>query len=123
MLNVYSTTAILYSPLTFIGVATTVYGLWGAEAIKTWLPWFTFGHLIGIMVIFVLLMMVFFYKVIIPSIYAFQVQQQYKHRNPLVSDVGEVLERLDETNKQLTETNKRIKELEDSVEELKESRS
>ncbi len=101
LINVYSSTAIVFTPLTFLGVATTLYGLWGADAIQAWLPWFTFGHLIGVLVIFVLVLMVFFYKVIIPSMYAFQMQQQYKHRNPLVTDMQAVLEGQEKLSRRL----------------------
>ncbi len=101
LINVYSSTAIVFTPLTFLGVATTLYGLWGADAIQAWLPWFTFGHLIGVLVIFVLVLMVFFYKVIIPSMYAFQMQQQYKHRNPLVTDMQKVLDGQKKLNERL----------------------
>ena len=91
LIHAYSSTAILYSPLTLIGVATTVYGLWGRDMITEWLPWFTFPMLVGCMVGFILIMMVFFYKVIIPSQVAWSVQQDYKHRNPLVKDIQKVI--------------------------------
>ncbi len=92
LINIYQTTAILYAPLTLIGVATTIYGLWGAELIRGYLPWFTVYHLIGIMVGLILVLMIFFYKVIIPSIVAFSVQQNYKHRNPMVVDLQNILQ-------------------------------
>ena len=91
VLNVYSATGIIYAPLTLIGVATTVYGLWGAEFIRAIFPWFTVFHMIGLMVLLILVMMVVFYKVIIPSQIAFGMQQNYKHRNPLVADVQSYL--------------------------------
>ena len=91
VINIYQTTAIMYAPLTLIGVATTLYGLWGAELIKEYLPWFTVWHLLGCMVAFILVMMVFFYKIIIPSIVAFTVQQTYKHRNPMAKDLQNIL--------------------------------
>ena len=117
LINVYSSTAVIYSPLTFVGVATTLFGLWGADAIKEWLPWFTFGHMVAVMVLFILLLMILFYKVVIPSMYAFQMQQQYKHRNPLVADVQEVLEELAQTNERLKETNDRLDGLEKLIKE------
>ncbi len=91
LINVYQTTAIMYAPLTLIGVATTLYGLWGGELIKKYLAWFTVWHLLGFMVLFIIVMMVFFYKIIIPSIVAFGAQQTYKHRNPMVTDLQNIL--------------------------------
>lgn len=91
LINVYQTTAIMYAPLTLIGVATTLYGLWGAELIRKYLPWFTVWHLLICMVIFILGAMVVFYKIIIPSIVAFNVQQIYKHRNPMAADLQNIL--------------------------------
>jgi len=77
--------------LTLIGVATTLYGLWGAKLIREYLPWFTVWHLLSCMVLFILVMMVFFYKIIIPSIVAFTVQQTYKHRNPMAADLQNII--------------------------------
>lgn len=110
--SAYSSAGILYSPLTLIGVATTVYGLWGADLLRKWFPWFTFYYLVGLLVLFMLMMMVFFYKVIIPSQYAFSVQQQYKHRNPLVEDMHKVLKQQKKTNKRLGDIEKRLGKLE-----------
>ena len=107
LINAYSATAILYSPLTLIGVATTIYGLWGREMIQEWFPWFTFPMLVGCMVAFILLMMVFFYKVIIPSQIAFTMQQNYKHRNPLVADMKVVLKQLELISKRLDKLEKK----------------
>jgi len=108
VINAYSATSILYSPLTLMGVATTLYGLWGEKMIHQWLPWFTFPMLFGCMILFILIMMVLFYKVIIPSQVAFSVQQQYKHRNPLVTDMKVVLKKLEK----LDDIEKRLKNLE-----------
>ena len=91
VINIYQTTAIMYAPLTLIGVATTLYGLWGAKLIREYLPWFTVWHLLSCMVLFILVMMVFFYKIIIPSIVAFTVQQTYKHRNPMAADLQNII--------------------------------
>ena len=110
LISAYSSTAILYAPLTLLGVATTVYGLWGKDIIQQWFPWFTFQMLIISIVLFMLVMMVFFYKVIIPSSIAFGVQQNYKHRNPLVADVQEIL-------RKLTDIDKRLQKLEEKEEE------
>jgi len=112
LINAYTSAAILYAPLTFLGVVTTVYGLWGAEQLRAWYPWFEFWHLVAIMVLFILVAMVAFYKVVVPSVYAFQVQQQYKHRNPLVADMQKVLKMLDETKVELRKTNERLEKLE-----------
>ncbi|KKM27442.1 hypothetical protein LCGC14_1574690 [marine sediment metagenome] len=101
VLNVYSATGIIYAPLTLIGVSTTLYGLWGAELIRAWFPWFTVFHMIGLMVLLILVMMVVFYKVIIPSQIAFGMQQNYKHRNPLVADVQKILRKLESIEKRL----------------------
>ncbi len=101
VLNVYSATGIIYAPLTLMGVATTVYGLWGGEIIREWLPWFTFPMMLGCMVLVILIMMVVFYKVIIPSQVAFSVGQQYKHRNPLVADMQKILRKLDKIEDRL----------------------
>lgn len=103
IISVYTSTAILYSPLTLIGVATTLYGLFGEVTIKKWLPWFSFPVLLAFMIVFILIMMVIFNKIVIPSMYAFQVQQQYKHQNPLVTDMKLVIKKLDEINKRLDE--------------------
>ena len=112
VINVYSATGILYSPLTLIGVATTLFGLWGREIITKWLPWFTFPMLIGCMVLFILIMMVVFYKVIIPSSIAFNMQQNYKHRNPLVKDIKEGLRNDKLILKEIRDMKTRIEELE-----------
>ena len=112
LINVYQTTAIIYAPLTLIGVVTTLYGLWGSTIAKEHLPWFTVYHLVGFMVVFILIMMVFFYKVIIPSIVAFGMQQQYKHRNPLVTDIHEVLLKLDSNSDKLDSISTRLDKLE-----------
>ena len=107
VLNVYSATGIIYAPLTLIGVATTIYGLWGAEVIRAWFPWFTIIHMIGFMILLILIAMIFFYKYIIPSQIAFSMQQNYKHRNPLVADMKKAL-------KLLESIDKRVSELEDN---------
>ena len=112
VLNVYSATGIIYAPLTLIGVATTIYGLWGAEVIHSWFPWFTIIHMIGLMVLLILIAMIFFYKYIIPSQIAFSMQQNYKHRNPLVADVKKSLRNDKCILKELRDFNKRLKQLE-----------
>lgn len=115
LINVYTSAAILYTPLTFIGVATTLYGLWGADLLRSWFPWFTFGHLLIVMVCFMLLWMVFVYKVVIPSIYSFQVLMQYRHQNPLVADMQEVLKRLEETNAKLEKTQEELENIKKAI--------
>lgn len=117
LINVYQTTAIIYAPLTLIGVATTLYGLWGAELIRTYLPWFTVGHLVGCMIVVILLLMVFFYKIIIPSIVAFSVQQTYKHRNPMVTDLRRIQQKQDKILGMLDDIVERISRLENSSED------
>jgi hypothetical protein len=91
LMNAYSSTAVLYSPLTLIGVVTTLYGLWGRTYLAQYFPWMTIWHLLGIMIGIILVAMIFFYKFIIPSQVAFASQQTYKHRNPLVKDMKIVL--------------------------------
>lgn len=92
MINAYSSTSILFSPLTLMGVATTVYGLWGGEILRRIFPWFSTWMLFCAIIILVLIAMIIFYKVVIPSQYAFTVQQYYKHRNPMVTDINQSLE-------------------------------
>ncbi len=111
LISVYSATGILYAPLTLMGVVTTIYGLWGADWIRKWIPWFSIWHLFGIMVILVLIAMVFFYKVVIPSSYAFQVQQQYKHQNPIVDDLQGMLKRQKDIEKRLQDIEKILRQL------------
>ncbi len=113
LITIYSSTAIVYAPLTLIGVATTIYGLWGGDMIRHWLPWFTIGHLLGVMVLFLLMLMVVFNKVVIPSLYAFQTQQQYKHSNPMVTDIQKILSQIEEVNKGQAEINERLNKLEE----------
>ena len=103
VLNTYSATGIIYAPLTLIGVATTIYGLWGAEVIRAWFPWFTILHMIGLMVMLILIAMLFFYKYVIPSQIAFSMQQNYKHRNPLVADMKKALKLLESIDKRVSE--------------------
>lgn len=110
-INAYTSTAILYSPLTLMGVATTVYGLWGQDAIRAWLPWFTIWHLLLVMVLFILCMMVLFHKYVLPSIFAFQVQQQYKHRNPLAKDTQAMLKQQKEFGERLEKIEKTLAKL------------
>lgn len=112
LINVYQTTAMIYAPLTLMGVVTTVYGLWGSSVIAEHLPWFTVYHLLGFMVGFILVAMIFFYKIIIPSQIAFGMQQQYKHRNPLVTDVHKVLRKLDYNSAKLDDISTRLDKLE-----------
>ena len=100
-MSIYSQTAVIYSPLTLLGVVTTVYGLWGNEYIRLWLPWFNAYHLFGIMVILLLVIMFLFHRFILPSYYAFQMQQSYKHRNPVTQDLVEIKERLVEIERLL----------------------
>jgi len=114
LINIYQTTAIMYAPMTLIGVATTLYGLWGAELIKEYFPWFTVWHLLGGMVAFILVMMVFFYKIIIPSIVAFSVQQTYKHRNPMAADLQNILKNQNAMFGELKNIKERLAELEES---------
>lgn len=112
VINIYQTTAIMYAPLTLIGVATTLYGLWGAELIREYLPWFTVWHLLGCMVAFILVAMVFFYKIVIPSIVAFTVQQTYKHRNPMAADLQNILKNQNAMFGELKNIKDRLVELE-----------
>lgn len=112
VINVYQTTAILYAPLTLIGVVTTVYGLWGSTLLREYLPWFTVWHLVGCMVLFILMMMVVFYKVIIPSIVAFNMQQAYKHRNPIAADLQNILKNQKELFKEIHNVSERLSRLE-----------
>ena len=112
LINTYSTTGILYSPLTFLGVVSTVYGLWGGTFLRTYLPWFTTFHLMGSMIIVGLIMMLIFFKVVIPSIYAFQVKMQYKHQNPLVADMQKALSNQSSILTMLDSINNRLDELE-----------
>jgi large-conductance mechanosensitive channel len=112
LINSYSSTSILFSPLTLIGVATTVYGLWGGEIIRHIFPWFQTWMLLAVVVCFVLVAMVVFYKVVVPSQYAFTVQQYYRHRNPMVDDINKCLENDEEIKKLLKEMNNRLVELE-----------
>lgn len=113
LINAYSSTAILYTPLTFLGVVTTVWGLWGRDVIQQWLPWFDFPWLVVFMVLTVLTMMVFFYKVVIPSQYAFIVQQYYKHRNPMVADILEIKRKQNSSDERLEKIEKTMCELKD----------
>ena len=110
LLNVYSSTAVIYTPLTFAGVVTTVYGLWGGQLLRSWFPWFNTTHLFISMIVFILVAMVFFFKYILPSMYAFQVQQQYKHKNPLVEDIQKVLEGQAELKQMLTKLNQQLED-------------
>ncbi len=96
IINVYQTTALVYAPLTLIGVASTIYGLWGDEYIKQILPWFTVWHMLGIMILIIPVLMVLFYKVVIPSMIAWSMQQQYKHRNPMAADHDEMKKTLED---------------------------
>ena len=109
VLNTYSATGIIYAPLTLIGVATTIYGLWGAELIRSWFSWFTILHMIGLMVLLILIAMIFFYKYVIPSQIAFSMQQNYKHRNPLVADMKKALKLLESIDKRVSELEKKKK--------------
>ncbi len=115
LINAYSSTAILYSPLTLLGVITTVYGLWGGEVIRNVFPWFSTWMLYALMISFVLVMMVVFYKIVIPSQYAFTVQQYYKHRNPMVTDIANGLENDKIMIKKLESIEKRLEVLESNV--------
>jgi len=112
LISSYSATAILYAPLTLLGVATTVYGLWGRDLIQQWFPWFTFPVMVISIILFMLVMMVLFYKVVIPSSIAFGVQQNYKHRNPLVADVQKVLKNDEMILKELKDIKDRLGNLE-----------
>jgi len=112
ILYVYSATGIIYAPLTLMGVATTVYGLWGGEFIRQWLPWFTFPMLFGCMIFFILIMMVVFYKVIIPSQIAFGMQQNYKHRNPMATDLKKGLKNDELILAKLNDVRERLEKLE-----------
>lgn len=106
LMNAYSSTAVLYSPLTLIGVVTTLYGLWGRTYLAQYFPWMTIWHLLGIMILIILFAMIFFYKFIIPSQVAFAMQQNYRHRNPMVKDMKIIL-------KQQQIFNLRLESLED----------
>jgi hypothetical protein len=99
LMNAYSSTAVLYSPLTLIGVVTTLYGLWGRTYLAQYFPWMTIWHLLGILIGIILVAMIFFYKFIIPSQVAFAMLQNYKHQNPMVDDLKELLKKQELSNK------------------------
>jgi magnesium-transporting ATPase (P-type) len=108
ILNIYQSTSIIFTPLSFLGIATTLWGLWGAEIIQQRIPWFTYPMLILVMVFCVLLAMVFWYKIIMPSSIAFSVQQSYLHRNPLVTDMGKALEEMGKVLEELEAIKKHL---------------
>lgn len=114
LINIYQTTAIMYAPLTLIGVATTVYGLWGGDLIRKYLPWFTIWHLLGCMVLFILVAMIFFYKIVIPSIVAWSMQQAYKHRNPVATDLQNIIESQGVMLTEISDIKDRIDKLENA---------
>lgn len=112
LMNAYSSTAVLYSPLTLIGVVTTIYGLWGKSWLAHYIPWMTFPILLMCMIGVILVAMVFFYKIVIPSQVAFAMQQNYKHRNPLVADMATSLQNDKDILAKLEAIEKRLEELE-----------
>ena len=118
LISTYSATGVLYAPLTLVGVATTIYGLWGADIIRAWFPWFTFYHLLGGLFVVILLMMVVFYKVVIPSSYAFQVQQQYKHQNPIVDDLQAIKRKQDTIDGKLNDVDDKLVKIEKALNDL-----
>jgi hypothetical protein len=102
----------LYSPLTLLGVVTTVYGLWGGELIRKYIPWFTTWMLYATMVGIILCAMLFFYKYVIPSNQAFANQQTYKFKNPLFEAVTKCMANDEIIIKKLEALEKRFEDLE-----------
>ena len=119
LMNAYSSTAVLYSPLTLIGVVTTLYGLWGRTYLAQYFPWMTIWHLLGIMIAVILVAMIFFYKFIIPSQVAFAMKQNYKHQNPLVRDMKITLLKQQVIDKRLEGIESKLGIKVDGIDEIK----
>lgn len=75
------------------------------NTLNQYMPWFNFFWLIGFMVLFIMGVMLFDYKFILPSTWSFVNRQMYRHKNPLFKAFNdhkkELNGRLDEQDKQI----------------------
>ena len=60
------------------------------RTIQEWLPWLTFPMLLGALVVFYGVVMVFDYVFILGPVLSFTAHQTYKHDNPIVDDIKQI---------------------------------
>ncbi len=80
-------TAFYVTIINFTLIAVTAYGTTLRDPLLQTVPWITFPIFIAALILLVLIGMVFEYKFVYPSIWAFRNEQQYKHSNPIRKDI------------------------------------
>jgi len=93
--DITSRTMIYVSMLNFIQVTATFYYTTLRPPILQYTPWLNFGIYFGVLVIFVVLIMLFEYKLVMPSTFTFINQQEYAHENLIRRDMQEIKTILD----------------------------
>ena len=82
------------SPVSFIMLAVTTYKVAIAPWAAVHAHWLNLWTFLGMMPVLLILGLLFVFKFIVPSIYDFGNKQGYKHGNPFVADLQEILKRL-----------------------------
>jgi hypothetical protein len=99
--DILTMVAFYMSMINFGLIILTSYEVTLGKYIKTYLPWFNILYFYLLMFIILGLAMLFEYKFIYPSLYAFRNKQEYSHQNLLRGDLKEIKERLEKIEKAL----------------------
>ena len=89
------------SIINFVLISLTAYHTTLKYIITPILPFFNFPIFIGIIVCIILIAIIIEYKFVLPSLYAFQNEQGFKHDNPIKDMLVEINKQLDNINSKL----------------------
>jgi len=119
--DIFTMVVFYMSMINFALISVTAYN----TGLRDWMiqhgmPWMKVWMFLGVMVIIAVIGMVFEYKFIYPSFYAFRSKQEYKHQSPIQKDLkivkeqlDKVLERQDGIEKKLKKFNGKLRNRED----------
>ena len=98
------------SPVGFAMQAVTLYAVAVSPWAATHAPWLTLWMYLSMIPMLGILGLIFVFKFVLPSVYEFGNKQGYKHGNPFVADLQEMLKR-QESNVSKEDFEKAVKEL------------
>lgn len=94
----------ILSIINFLSIQTVLYAT-VVQYVLPWLPWFNFGLFILIMVAITFALMVFVYKFVIPSLWAWRGTQLYGHQSPVMDEIKALHEEIEHLRHELAKDN------------------
>ena len=99
--SVFSSTLAYVGYINFILIVAVAYNTTLREPLHQYFPWLTFPLFLGGTIAVVIIAMAFEYKFMMPSSINFGLQQSWRHRNPIRSELMEIRKRLDKIDAKL----------------------